>query len=134
MVEVASGKLPPKAARVSNALGVYDYTLASAGAVLRYDLFTRSGGWISLLAEWRGQLHVRSPLIPEFDNLVGPFLPTDAGFGWYVKAGAAYYFGKHFFADLTAYYYSMNSKFTPSNKTLDGSYFLIAISLGVALL
>ena len=38
----------------------------------------------------------------EFDNLVGPFLPTDAGFGWYVKAGAAYYFGKHFFADLTA--------------------------------
>ncbi len=117
-------------------LKVYDYSVVTLGLVARHPVALDYESFLSIFGG-AGITYSIVTLSQEFTSLfaaVGEyFYDVKPDYGWYGKAGIAYYMSRHLFFDLTAYYFFLNAHFDVIDLQLAGNYLLVAVTLGVAL-
>jgi hypothetical protein len=130
------GSTKAESSLISTPLALYNISLANAGLILRFRIEPgRDGGGFAFLAGGGVNYPLTDIISTDFNTLMWAggfsFRPVSPDLGWYGKAGLAYYIGRHFFLDFTAYYEYVNAHFDIGQK-LDGSYMLFAFGIGVA--
>ena len=120
---------------VSEPLTVYDYHVATLGLIVRYPVALDYSSFLTVSAGGGATyslLSLSTQFTSPFEAAGFYFYGINPDFGWYGKLGIGYYPMRNLFFDVTAYYTFLNAQFDVSGKQLEGTYFLIAVTLGVA--
>lgn len=116
-----------------DSLGMYSYSVANLGLILRAGFRTGRSSAIAVFAGGGANysfLSLSSDYTSLFSGVI--FYNVLSDIGYYAKAGIAWYPFPGFFMDISGWYYLINAKFDVSGKKLDGAYFLGAMSMGFA--
>jgi hypothetical protein len=131
------GEARASSSQVSSSLALYNLNTVNGGLIFRYNFSPRPSGWLAILAGGGVSYQSPSMIARDFQMLGwdnGDSIGTSGSdLGWYTKVGFAYYFGTHFFVDLTTYYIYSNVKSDPPMTKFDGSYLLFAFGIGFAI-
>jgi hypothetical protein len=113
---------------------MYDFETINLGPILRFAFRVPGGSAVFSVFAGGGVTYSLLSLSSDYTSLFGglTFYDVLPDFGWYAKAGVAWYPSSSFFADATAWYYTANAKFDVGGKELDGTYFFLAFSVGFA--